>query len=484
MRMTTVALRSTIDLAASIVRRSWKRVLEARRAPLFALSLACASINAFAYEPNWEWRVSGQSPTFPSHAQAAAFLHSLNDKAALMQNKGLVVADVNYNQFKYEAPRVPKVAKTNWAYTVPYITGSWTTYEASLAAAQADHDSKPNGGCAKGVITPVEDWQRYDNSFPLEPSGLDTRYHVLVGREGYSTQPTPHCNPPGAPTPWGDFRRSRTIGCPYPYDSFTSTHPRCYILTTYTMFGRLISGSAAGNGGNAPGTGNGDGGASGASSGPGGAPGAADGSGAGAAGNPGSTGSGGPNGNDNGSGSGNGNGQDGGGGGGSLCNFRGNPCDVASGEKYEIAVDYVGVGLNFTRYYHSMAEDPSKQLGYNWNHSYQARVILSASVPKALYRPNGAIESLKSVSSTAFVSYMGTGLQLKKVGTEWILYRNDGTFEVYDATGQYLRFNDHGWVTTLTYTDGRVSSIQGPFGHSLTLSYNADGNLQTLTDPA
>ena len=65
-----------------------------------------------------------------------------------------------------------------------------------------------------------------------------------------------------------------------------------------------------------------------------------------------------------------------------------------------------------------------------------------------------------------------------------MLYRNDGSYEVYDATGQYIRFNDHGWITTLIYTEGRLSTVQGPFGHAIALAYDADGNLQTVTDPA
>ena len=106
MRMAYAVWSNVLERASSILRSHATTARVARRVCLFALYLLTVSIGAFAYEPNWEWRVSGQSPTFPSHAQAAAFLHSLNDKAALMQNKGLVVADINYNQY-WASPASP-----------------------------------------------------------------------------------------------------------------------------------------------------------------------------------------------------------------------------------------------------------------------------------------------------------------------------------------------------------------------------------------
>jgi RHS repeat-associated protein len=68
--------------------------------------------------------------------------------------------------------------------------------------------------------------------------------------------------------------------------------------------------------------------------------------------------------------------------------------------------------------------------------------------------------------------------------TGWQLTTPENDVEQYNAQGQLTQITTRaGFVTTLTYTSGKLTSVTDAFGRSLTLAYDGSGNLYTVTDP-
>jgi RHS repeat-associated protein len=163
---------------------------------------------------------------------------------------------------------------------------------------------------------------------------------------------------------------------------------------------------------------------------------------------------------------------------------EGNPIDVAVGDKTETVTDYASGALRFTRFYHSATEDSFGKLGIGWTHSFNARIVMSTSAaPLGLIRPSGSQEPLRNIGTNSYTSRAGTGLEVRLVGTEWVVYGNDGKREYYNAQGVLLRVDDLGQVVTLGYLNGLLSTVRDDFGHVLTFNYT-DNLLTGIDDPA
>jgi RHS repeat-associated protein len=167
------------------------------------------------------------------------------------------------------------------------------------------------------------------------------------------------------------------------------------------------------------------------------------------------------------------------------CSTGGNPIEVGTANKTQVETDYSGAGLAFIRTYNSQTLEAVSNLGIGWAHNYGLRLIMpDGSTPSGMLRADGHHDILRYVASYHYYSEVGTGLQLKKVGQEWIAYLDNGAREVYDATGKLLRLIDpRGSVTTLNYNGNFISSVVGPFGHSLQFVYTSR-RIQHIVDPA
>lgn len=182
----------------------------------------------------------------------------------------------------------------------------------------------------------------------------------------------------------------------------------------------------------------------------------------------------------------------------------GNPIIVANGNKYQAEPDYQSqspFGLNFTRYYNSIASEVSTGLGIKWQHNYNRRIDASGTGALA-HRSNGQ----------AFVfNYNGTGWQgdadiydalveVNSVGvrTGWLYTTSNGIVEQYNAIGQLTLITNHqGQTQSLTYDlaaddggDGNnqtLDKVTGFMGDILLFSYDpASANptrIESLTDP-
>ena len=191
---------------------------------------------------------------------------------------------------------------------------------------------------------------------------------------------------------------------------------------------------------------------------------------------------------------------------------RGNPCDAATGNKFETETDYTGSGnfpLVFHRSYNSLGYDKQtnavSRVGSYWRASYLGSI--SATTPDyvlttattvqrgvVVNRPDGRTYYFAKVNGV-WASDSDVTDTLTEGSGGWIYTTRDGTVEAYDniptngvggSRGKLLSITNRSGITqTVNYDDANgIIRVADPFGHTLTLAFAADGQLSTLTDPA
>ncbi|TFZ44925.1 RHS repeat protein [Stenotrophomonas maltophilia] len=137
----------------------------------------------------------------------------------------------------------------------------------------------------------------------------------------------------------------------------------------------------------------------------------------------------------------------------------GNPCDVKTGEKYEIAQDFDLGWIALTRFYHSGISTSSGGFGYGWTHSLGAHLALDG------------VDSVGIIESTGFQR------AFKKIGQ---------AYEADDDSGDRLVQNGNwtlytaGSISTFG-PDGRLTTKRFPDGTSLTYIYDDSDRLAAVT---
>ena len=186
----------------------------------------------------------------------------------------------------------------------------------------------------------------------------------------------------------------------------------------------------------------------------------------------------------------------------------GNPCNVASGNKYQVETDFTGVGpfpLRLERYYNSDLETPSTNLGDQWRHFYDRKIFFSTGWPHNTYhsgpaiaylhRPNGQILAFVIDETTGD----GTPRDSDTIGT---LERNGDTYEYRDANDALEVYSLHyssywtrtegrleeieirgGYTQTLTYVNDLLDEVTDQFGRTLSFSYDTQDRITSVDDP-
>ena len=106
---------------------------------------------------------------------------------------------------------------------------------------------------------------------------------------------------------------------------------------------------------------------------------------------------------------------------------------------------------------------------------------------KTFTRPNGANHRFE-LDNGVWVNRLDSSLSLVQVGSTFIFTDRNDTEETYNALGQLLSIKyRNGQTETLTYDlavaqggdgdDSTLDRITGPFGHTITLTYDIDGRL-------
>ena len=174
-----------------------------------------------------------------------------------------------------------------------------------------------------------------------------------------------------------------------------------------------------------------------------------------------------------------------------TCHTQGNPIAPGSGEKLQTEPDWQDAGehpVSFTRHYRSGGAAASAGLGTHWSHGFAASI---------------------TGSDTSRIVQLGDGLRVAfsraTVESPWV--SDSGRDTLTESTAQaslgpvFLRASDesrwqfdsalklqsitqrNGWVMTLGYTGGLLTSVTNAFGRRLILAYDGAGWLAFVTPP-
>ncbi|MEI2780610.1 MAG: DUF6531 domain-containing protein [Candidatus Competibacter sp.] len=169
---------------------------------------------------------------------------------------------------------------------------------------------------------------------------------------------------------------------------------------------------------------------------------------------------------------------------------EGNPCNVRNGDKSETETDYRGPALSFVRYYHSLAQGASGELGIGWSHSYSDRLSLNgAGLSGVIFGSGYQVPLLaKQGGTTHYQSSEPPAVEVHKIPEGWALYRENGGRDTFDLQGRLLRReepNGHSVSIVRDPATGRLQQVRDAAGRALTFEYDpASGRLTALTDPA
>ncbi|MCU7937922.1 MAG: hypothetical protein KZQ64_04335 [gamma proteobacterium symbiont of Bathyaustriella thionipta] len=159
----------------------------------------------------------------------------------------------------------------------------------------------------------------------------------------------------------------------------------------------------------------------------------------------------------------------------------GNPCDAASGNKFQTEIDYKSSSFNFVRYYNSLYATQS-DLGNQWTHHYLGSLTIGETIQ--VHRPNGKI--LKFINNAdTWLSDADIKETLTPVGLNWEYKTNNDTIETYNDVGQLQTITTRdGKTTHFTFNAiGLLEQISGPYGRTLGFIYDTSNRLITLTTP-
>jgi len=163
--------------------------------------------------------------------------------------------------------------------------------------------------------------------------------------------------------------------------------------------------------------------------------------------------------------------------------LRGNPCNVATGNKYQVETDYKAPEISFTRYYNSQLYD-DVGLGFNWTSDYHKKLgfMFNGDI---LYRQGNSRGSSFNKSGNDWLAEADSEIQLTEDGTGYDISFRDGSHERYDLNGRLVSMTaPTGQVTTMAYnTENQLASVSDAFGHVLQFTYDSSEHLETLTDP-
>jgi RHS repeat-associated protein len=161
-----------------------------------------------------------------------------------------------------------------------------------------------------------------------------------------------------------------------------------------------------------------------------------------------------------------------------------NPINAATGNKYQREVDYTSpTGLTFARSYNSRSNEAGV-LGAAWRHEWQAalkRYDSSAGSYVVATRDDGRAYYF-TLTNGLWVNESDIKARLTQIANGYELTDGSVRKETYDAQGRLVQVDAGGpRKFTLAYAGNVLSTISDQFGHTLTLGYDGQGRLATVT---
>ena len=167
--------------------------------------------------------------------------------------------------------------------------------------------------------------------------------------------------------------------------------------------------------------------------------------------------------------------------------LAGNPINFSIGNKYQrerdLNLEGPGLPLGFSRYYNSRSTLTST-VGYGWTATFSDYLTFTTG-KVILHQADGAEVHFIDNGQGKFVSETDKVRLIEPVvGGGHSLKEPDGEVWSFDGSGKLFRITDRNSNTqTLTYSSGRLASVEDNFGRRLEFAYGADGKLATLTTP-
>jgi len=162
------------------------------------------------------------------------------------------------------------------------------------------------------------------------------------------------------------------------------------------------------------------------------------------------------------------------------------PINYATGNKYKRQIDLniegPGLPINYARYYNSHNETDT-QSGYGWTGAYSKNISVSTD-SIILVEDDGTQIHFKDNGTNTFISESDSVRKIVAVADGYTLKEPDGRKISFDTNGNLILITDrNGNTQTLSYTDGKLTSVVDNFGRQIALQYNVQNQLETLVTP-
>ena len=336
------------------------RTMKLARVALTMAALGCAApLAAQAQESKTTWRISqpsGNSTQYKTQQEAVQAIKSLPAPSPFPPEFQFGWQSVN--SIKSKAVDLEgntsitywmgksQPSDPDWSYL---STAQFPTEEAMVAAYLADIKAF-NPVCPGAAVTPTSEW--YALSPDMEGT-IETRDFEVIYMTGDNTAESP-CTPYPSDA---HMTRTRRLNCPVPLTQWSNKHEACVSEEfVATITSKTTQCDKDGGNGNCPTSGNSA--MSGMSPNP---------SSTSASQEPPCTGA------------------------------VGNPCDVKTGEKYEIAQDFDLRWIALTRYYHTGISTSSGGFGHGWTHSLGAQLALDGAGGAGIVEATGFQRAFKKI---------------------------------------------------------------------------------------
>jgi RHS repeat-associated protein len=151
------------------------------------------------------------------------------------------------------------------------------------------------------------------------------------------------------------------------------------------------------------------------------------------------------------------------------------PVNDATGEFYHTFTDFQVLGrvnLDFTRTYSSLRTATLGPTGYGWTDNYNQYITFDGSGNATVHATNGSAVIFTFTAPSTYTGPPSEHVALTKNG--------DSTFTLTDASQNQTVFNPA--VSNLS-TLKKIVDRHGLAGYTLTMAYNGDGTLASVTDP-
>ena len=159
----------------------------------------------------------------------------------------------------------------------------------------------------------------------------------------------------------------------------------------------------------------------------------------------------------------------------------GNPCNAATGNKYQTDTDIKLPGIRLTRHYNSL-DSQDYTFGVGWSATFFKRIERDGN--SLVVRVADGSGEPWVLTSTGWQGDADSDIELNDTGSGYTVTRADGHTESYDYLGRLIdETTASGRITTYQYgVNGRLAAVTNHFGQTLTITEDANGHIDTITD--